>query len=98
VNRYIQVHEGAETEIEADYAYYLVRNESAALAFLQEIESALHSIASSPLRYPSHIFGSRKMRLARFPHSIIYLIKDGQPFVVAVAHGKRHPGYWRSRL
>lgn len=34
----------------------------------------------------------------RFPYSVITAIVDGQPAVVAIAHGRREFGYWRGRV
>jgi len=39
----------------------------------------------------------RRFVLRRFPHSIIYAVVADALFVVAIAHGSREPGYWRSR-
>jgi toxin ParE1/3/4 len=40
----------------------------------------------------------RRFVMRRFPFSIVYYIVDDIVRVVAVAHGKRRPGYWRVRL
>jgi toxin ParE1/3/4 len=42
--------------------------------------------------------GTRRLVLSRSPYSLIYLAADNRYFVVAVAHAKRKPGYWRERL
>jgi hypothetical protein len=34
----------------------------------------------------------------RFPFSLVYRVLESEVEVLAVAHGKRRPGYWRSRL
>jgi hypothetical protein len=36
--------------------------------------------------------------LAKFPYSVIYKEKDEVILIVAVAHAKRRPGYWRGRI
>jgi len=33
-----------------------------------------------------------------FPYGIVYLILDGEVVIVAYAHERRRPGYWRKRL
>jgi plasmid stabilization system protein ParE len=42
--------------------------------------------------------GTRRLVLSRFPYFVIYLPAADRCFVVAVAHAKRKPGYWRERL
>lgn len=33
-----------------------------------------------------------------FPYGIVYLVLDDEVVIVAYAHEKRRPGYWRKRL
>lgn len=41
--------------------------------------------------------GTRKLRLGRFPYSLVYRVTGQLITVVAVAHQSRQPGYWRAR-
>jgi toxin ParE1/3/4 len=41
--------------------------------------------------------GTRRLLIERFPYSMVYLVHNGVLHVLAVAHAKRRPGYWRSR-
>ncbi len=36
--------------------------------------------------------------LRRFPYMIVYLVDPDEIFIVAVAHVRRLPGYWTSRV
>jgi len=42
--------------------------------------------------------GTRRILLQRFPYAIVYKILDDRILVVAVAHQKQRPGYWRERV
>lgn len=33
-----------------------------------------------------------------FPYGIVYFVRDDEVLVVAYAHERRRPGYWRERL
>lgn len=33
-----------------------------------------------------------------FPYRIVYVVRDDEVIVVAYAHERRRPGYWRKRL
>lgn len=33
-----------------------------------------------------------------FPYQVLYTIEADYILIVAIAHGKRQPGYWRHRL
>lgn len=40
---------------------------------------------------------NRRMPLRRFPYSIVYLLLPEEIRVIAIAHQRRKPGYWRGR-
>ena len=40
----------------------------------------------------------RRFVLPRFPYSVIFAVRADELFVIAVAHDKRRPGYWRGRV
>ena len=42
--------------------------------------------------------GLRAKSLRSFPYRIISFVRDAEVVVVAYAHAKRRPGYWRKRL
>jgi len=39
----------------------------------------------------------RAVPLQRFSFNLVYRIADGEAVIVAVAHKRRRPGYWRPR-
>ena len=41
---------------------------------------------------------ARRYVFPRYPFSLVYIVRGDVIEVVAVAHGRRRPGYWRSRL
>lgn len=42
--------------------------------------------------------GVRQAVLTRFPYSVIYSDEPTRLFVLAFAHHRRRPGYWKTRL
>jgi plasmid stabilization system protein ParE len=42
--------------------------------------------------------GIRRRTLSAWPYGIFYRLRDDELIVVAIAHHRRRPGYWRSRL
>jgi plasmid stabilization system protein ParE len=93
-----RVHPEAWLEIEAADDWYLQRSPEASAIFLVAIYEAVESISVTPQRWPRHLFGTRRFVLRRFPFSIIYLDGPSVVTIVAVAHGKRKPGYWKRRV
>lgn len=84
-------------EIDDAFEWYLERSTQAAEMFISEATRAIALIASSPTLWPAFEAGTRRYVLRKFPYDIIYRVKDGIE-VIAVAHHKRRPRYWRSRL
>jgi len=41
--------------------------------------------------------GTRRYLLQRFPFSVVYRVEARRILIVAVAHARRRPSYWRSR-
>ena len=40
----------------------------------------------------------RHLPIQRFPYRVIYRLGDEQLVIIAFAHTRRRPGYWRVRL
>lgn len=40
----------------------------------------------------------RRVLLDRFPYAVVFEVRAEELLVVAVAHTKRRPGYWRDRI
>jgi len=93
-----QFHPAALEEFRAADDWYAARSLDASGDFLSSIAEALRNICSSPRRWPAYLHGTRRFVLQHFPFSVVYLDEQDVVRVVAVAHGKRRPGYWRERL
>ena len=82
---------------EAD-SWYLSHSYEVSLDFLNELYAAVEDIARAPRRWPKYLHGTRQFVMQRFPFSIVYLGDPELVTIVAVAHSKRKPGYWKDRL
>ncbi|HLA78089.1 MAG TPA: type II toxin-antitoxin system RelE/ParE family toxin [Vicinamibacteria bacterium] len=93
-----EIHPEALLEADAGLAWYLERSRAAAERLFFEVERAIELILESPDRWSTHLHGTRRYVLHGFPYGIIYRAVDSRVIVYAVAHAKRRPGYWKSRL
>jgi hypothetical protein len=66
--------------------------------YLDEIEHAVHSIATSPQTWPILDGDFRRRLVKRFPFSVIYRIEPVKIVIIAVAHLRKKPGYWKKRI
>ena len=49
------------------------------------LDRAMLSVGDHPDRWPEYLKGTRRLRLRRFPYSVVYRIEDQSVLVVAVA-------------
>jgi toxin ParE1/3/4 len=62
-----------------------------------EVEHAIERLRENP-HVGAHLGGGvRKLRVNRFPYTLIYRILPTEVLVLAVAHHRRRPSYWRGR-
>jgi plasmid stabilization system protein ParE len=88
----------AEQEMLEAASYYESQAAGLGEDYLSEIERAVASIAESPNTWPI-IGGKLRRRLVRrFPFGILYSVEPEEIVIIAVAHLRRKPGYWRERI
>lgn len=63
-----------------------------------EVRRLCRLIADFPLVGVELRPGVRRRILRRFPYSILYTLDNDVVLVIAVAHQRRRPGYWRRRV
>jgi len=93
----VEFHPEALAETEAAVAWYRERSLRAAEAFVGELSEAVATFSEAPQRWPIFEAGCRCFPLHRFPYLVIYREQPLSIQVLAVAHGRRRPGYWRTR-
>lgn len=94
----LRFHPLATAELEAAFDWYLAKSDGAATQFAAEITRAIELVSSNPKMYAESSEGIRRCVVHRFPFLMIYRVKDNQIQVLAFAHGRRRPGYWKNRL
>ena len=93
----IRFHSEATAELEEALAWYAVRSSDAERAFAFAIDGALAQLAAAPERSAEVAPGVRGLSVEKFPYQIIYRLVGEAAVVLAVAHAKRRPGYWKRR-
>lgn len=63
----------------------------------RKFAEALTDILSNPQQNPELKGQFRKLNLERFPYKLVYKIFPDEIIVVAFAHHKRRPNYWKKR-
>ena len=87
----------AEAEIREAFLWYFARSAIAADAFRAETLEAIDQLDTNALMWPEDEDAIRRHILRHFPYSVFYEIRGNTVTVLAVAHQRRRPGYWRER-
>lgn len=90
--------EPAEAEVQEAVEYLDAQVDHLGDRFAAEVRTALELIAEHPRIGFSLTRRVKKFQLRTFRYSVIYLRHLEEILVVAVAHHRRRPTYWRGRL
>ncbi len=92
------LHPLAEEELFEAMDWYESRVDGLGAQFLIRVNEALDLIAMFPRSCPAILGPVRRKVMNQFPYSIIYSLPPDEIFVLAIAHQKRRPEYWKDRL
>ena len=96
-DRPLAFHPEAEAEALAAVEWYARRNLAIATRFREELAAAMKWITVGPTLWPMIDSEHRRYVLKRFPYSVIFRERGPVLEIMAVAHARRRPGYWKSR-
>ena len=88
----------AEEELSDSMAFYEKRQAGLGLEFERAARQAVQMIQAAPELHPLRRDGTRRLVMERFPFVIHYADLPGAIWILAFAHAKRKPGYWRRRF
>jgi len=87
----------ASRELNEAADFYDLEQPGLGAAFLDAVEAALFAVVHNPCAFPVLLGETRKRVVRRFPYSILYWFDGKTVHVLAVAHHRQRPGYWRER-
>ncbi|MCO5052269.1 MAG: type II toxin-antitoxin system RelE/ParE family toxin [Verrucomicrobiae bacterium] len=93
-----EFHPEALLEFEEAVQFYKERGHRLSRRFAQEIQTTSAKIVATPERWRVLEQDVHLCRARVFPYAVLYTIEADYILIVAIAHGKRRPGYWRHRL
>ncbi len=93
----IDFHPEATAELEASANWYAERSPIAAREFCVAVDVAISNITADPERFAAIDARHRVSCVQRFPFQIVFREDKDRVLIVAVAHAKRRPAYWRHR-
>src|ERR1700741_341014 len=97
MTRDVIVHQEAETEILQAVDWYAERSALAARAFVYELNGVLIRMAQAPDSWPRAFRDTRRIVFPHFPFTLVYRSHGDTIEILAVAHQRRRPLYWKNR-
>lgn len=79
-------------------AYYREESEILAGRLYDEINRLITEICAAPRLYRVVAHPVRRHISLTFPYAVLYVDAPDQIAILAIAHFKRRPAYWRARL
>ena len=87
----------AESELAEAVQFYERAEIGLGAAFTLEVERTVDQICAFPESGSRFSASTRGKITANFPFWVIYRADAGEVTIIAVAHQRRKPGYWRKR-
>lgn len=94
----IRFHPEARSDYDAAVKWYAQQSPRTAHKFVEAIQEAIENIATDPRRFERVPVGGQRSAVKGFPYSINFEYAADEVFIFAIAHAKRHPNYWVSRI
>ena len=91
------IHETAEAEINEAADFYDLQALGLGTVFLDEIQHVIETVMRHPQAAMLLRGNLRRKLMAKFPYSPVYSVRPNEIRVLAIAHHKRRPFYWRCR-
>jgi plasmid stabilization system protein ParE len=95
-------HPEAQAEFAADVDWYDTREPGVGGRFAEAVRATIDSAVDDPAAWATWP-GWDRMPVVRskgvtgFPYRVVYVVEHDVVTILAVAHAKRRPGYWRDR-
>ncbi len=96
--RQLLLHPEVEDEIESWAMILAKRSDRSPTRFILEVRAGFHRIRERPTHAHFIYQSYRRLNLDRFSHVVVYREYGDAVYVIAVAHEKRHPDYWKRRI
>lgn len=94
----VEFHPEARRDFDESFDWYSERSAAVAVRFALAIDEAVQRIGAVPKEFCRTEHGCRYCVVKRFPFRLIFVEELDRVYVIAVAHDRREPSYWRDRV
>ncbi|AKT42771.1 type II toxin-antitoxin system RelE/ParE family toxin [Chondromyces crocatus] len=96
----LRVHKDAEEDLIEAGLFYKRQRQSLDEEFLAEVDAVQRIITENPRAYPvvERHKNVHRMKIGKFSYWVYYVVHEKEILVLAYAHERLKPGYWKPRL
>lgn len=93
----VRFHHAAREELLDEIRYFASISPTLGERLASEIEQATQLASEFPDMGSPYRYGTRRVFPRKFPFSVVYIVRESEVYVLALAPFSRKPGYWRAR-
>lgn len=93
----VRFHDAARAELLEEIRYYTGIGPQLGERLADEIERAIRLASEFPDVGSPYKHGTRRVFPKKFPFSVVYVVRQSELYVLALAPFSRKPGYWLAR-
>lgn len=94
----VQFHVAAEIELGEAVSFYESRLAGLGTSFAAAVQGTVGFIRANPNAGSPLGAQLRKFAVRRFPYSVVYRCEEQRILILALAHHRRRPGYWKAHI
>lgn len=93
----IEFHSKARQDFDESLRWYAGKSVETAARFIASVDVTLVMIAENSRQFCNSGETHHEWPLKKFPFRVVYRVIDDRILIVAIAHTRRRPSYWRDR-
>lgn len=93
----VRFHDAARVELLNEIQYYTAISPKLGEGLAIAVEQATQLASEFPAMGPPYKHGTRRVFPKKFPFSIVYIVREAEVYIVAIAPFRRKPAYWKTR-
>ncbi len=93
----VRFHDAARAELVHEALHYATISRQLGERLAAAVEQAVRLASEFPDMGSPYRHGTRRVFPKKFPFSLVYVVRESEVFVLALAPFSKKPGYWRLR-
>jgi toxin ParE1/3/4 len=93
----VRFHDAARVELLNEVRYYATVSPKVGQQLATAVEQATELASEFPDMGSPYKYGTRRVFPRKFPFSVVYVVRESEIYILAIAPFRRRPGYWRAR-